>query len=75
MKDTENAELKEKALTDRELIVLKHWSELATEDAIADALSLSPHTIHTHLRRMRKKLNVRRTFDVYKHAMEKGWLG
>lgn len=63
-----------KIFTDKQLEIIRCWSELPNEAAIAEALGLSEHTVHTHLRRMRAKLGVSRTFEVYKHLIEKGLL-
>lgn len=63
-----------KVFTARQLDIIRCWSNLPNEAAIAQALGLSEHTVHTHLRRMRQKLGVNRTFDVYKYLIGKGFL-
>lgn len=60
--------------TDKQLAVLACWGEVSGEAAIAEEMGISIHTVHTHLRRMREKLGVKRTFDLYKYALERGWL-
>lgn len=62
-----------KIFTEKQLTVIRHWSEQPNEAAVAEALGLSEHTVHTHLRRMRAKLGVRRTFEVYKHLLNSGF--
>lgn len=74
MKGKINNHSAEPTFTDRQLDVLICWSELAGEAAIAEKLGMSVHTVHTHLRRMRHKLGVKRTFDVYKYAQKEGLL-
>ncbi len=61
-----------KIFTEKQIEVIRRWSELPNEAAVAVALGLSEHTVHTHLRRMRAKLGVRRTFEVYKHLVDSG---
>jgi DNA-binding CsgD family transcriptional regulator len=58
----------------RQLDVLTCWGEVGGEAAIAKELNISPHSVHTHLRRVRAKLKVNRTFDAYKYALKKGML-
>lgn len=60
--------------SERQLEVLACWGEVAGEAAIAEELNISPHSVHTHLRRIRAKLKVNRTFDAYKYALNRGWL-
>lgn len=60
--------------TQQQIKIMQLWGELPNETAIASSLGLSKHTIHTHLRRMRKKLDVQRTFDIWKHLKNKGLL-
>lgn len=56
--------------TERQLHIIKCWSEVGGEKEIAKVLGISVNSVHTHLRRMRKKLVVNRTFDVYKYAKD-----
>lgn len=46
-------------LTERERQVLELAAEGATDDAIAAILGLSPHTVKTHMKTMRRKLRAR----------------
>lgn len=57
--------------TGHQLSILRLWAEQDSIAAIARALELSEHTVQTHLKRMRRKLKVNRTFEVYKYAMDK----
>lgn len=61
--------------TDRQIAVLKSWADCATIAEVAVTLGLSENTVQTQLKRMRKKLGVNRTFDVYKHVLKRGLLG
>lgn len=60
--------------TDRQITVLQNWAQYATIAEVATNLQISENTVQTQLKRMRKKLGVTRTFDVYKYAQERGWL-
>jgi DNA-binding CsgD family transcriptional regulator len=46
-------------LSAREAQIARLLLNDATEGAIAETLSISPHTVHTHLERLYRKLNVR----------------
>jgi len=46
-------------LSAREAEIARLLLDDATEGAIADALSISPHTVHTHLERLYRKLQVK----------------
>ncbi len=56
--------------TERELVILGRWAEGHRIDQIAAECSISKHTVRMHLRKMRLKLNVSRTFDVYRYARD-----
>ena len=56
--------------TQKQLEVIELWSEKGSVSEVANTLGISKHTVYTKLKRMRKKLNVNRTFDVYKYAKE-----
>lgn len=58
--------------TDRELEVLKAWSELPSVAMASERLEISERTFSTHLRNMRRKLNVHRTVDVMLYVQERG---
>lgn len=60
-----------KIFTEKQLAVIRQWSEQPSEAKIAEALGISEHTVHTHLRRLRAKLGVKRTFEVYKYLVER----
>lgn len=45
-------------LTQRERDVLKELSEAATTEMIAEILDISPHTVRSHLRSIRRKLGL-----------------
>lgn len=52
--------------TEWQVNVIKSWSKYETISEAAEELGISEHTLNTHLKRMRKKLNVTKTFQVYK---------
>lgn len=56
--------------TDRQLEVINCWSEANNEREVATTLGIGENSVHTHLRRMRKKLGVKKTFMVYKYAKD-----
>lgn len=67
----ENKESTPIQFTDHQLLIIQLWSEKARISQVAEELDLSEHTIQTHLKRMRRKLGVRRTFDVYRYVKER----
>lgn len=60
--------------TAHQLLVLKTWAEQPSIKRVAAELNLSENTVQTHLRRMRRKLGVSRTFDVWQYASNEGLL-
>lgn len=60
--------------TAHQLAVIRAWSDYETAPEAAVALGLKENTFKTHLKRMRGKLQVSRTFDVYKHLKENSLL-
>lgn len=61
-------------LTPREKQVLKLIAEGKTSRAIADALSISPHTIERHKAKILEKLNLKNTSEIVRFAIEKGFV-
>lgn len=57
-------------LTERERDVLQRLVEADTEDAIADRLFISPHTVRTHIKNIYKKLHVHSRASVVRVAIE-----
>lgn len=53
--------------TDRQRNIMKAWAEHSTIATASRELNISEHTFQTHLRRMRKKIEVPRTFEVYEY--------
>lgn len=60
--------------SERQLQVLRLWSELDSPKEVADRLHIKVRTLETHLKNARKKLNVRRTLDVVMYAKKNGLL-
>lgn len=60
--------------TDHQLQVLKAWSEATTVHQVANKFGITHHTVDTLLKRMRKKIGVHRTVDVYIYARNQGWI-
>lgn len=62
---------REVKFSQRQLEIMTLWAECDNAIKIAEKLSLSVHTIRTQQKRMRKKLGVSRTFEVYKFINKK----
>lgn len=60
--------------TVHQLLILKTWADQPSIREVAVELNLSENTVQTHLRRMRKKVGVSRTFDVWQYVKERGLL-
>lgn len=56
--------------TPHQIQVIKKWATLKSSAKAAKALGIEEQTVLTHLRRMRLKLGVKRTVDVYIHMVE-----
>lgn len=54
----------------RQLEIIRLWEESDNSKVIAQKLGISVHTVRTQLKRMRNKLNVNRSFEVYKYLKE-----
>src|SRR3990172_6091412 len=59
-------------LTPREQEVLGHLADGASNDEIADALSISPNTVARHRENIMRKLNLHSRADLVKYAIRKG---
>lgn len=59
-------------LTDRELELLAHLADGATNNEIADTLSISPKTVARHRENIMRKLNLRNRTELVKFAIRKG---
>lgn len=53
--------------TERQQNIVRAWAKYPTIAEAAKALDISEHTFQTHLRRMRRKVDVNRTFDLYQY--------
>jgi DNA-binding NarL/FixJ family response regulator len=61
-------------LTKRESEVLKLIAEGKSNKDIADLLFVSVHTVERHRANMMEKLNVKKTADLVKYAIQKGYV-
>jgi DNA-binding NarL/FixJ family response regulator len=61
-------------LTIREREVLKLIAEGKANKEIADALFISVHTVERHRANLMEKLHLRKTADLVRHAIQKGYL-
>lgn len=57
--------------TQHQIAIIRTWAEQPSILSAAQKLNLSEHTVQTHLKRMRGKLAVNRTFDVYLYMKKK----
>ncbi len=62
-------------LTAREREVLTHLAEGATNEEIADALSISANTVARHRENIMQKLNLHSRAELVKYAIRKGLIG
>ncbi|HMQ86285.1 MAG TPA: helix-turn-helix transcriptional regulator [Flavilitoribacter sp.] len=60
--------------TERQLEVLRIWSETDSPKLAAQKLDIELRTLETHLKNVRKRLGVRRTLDAVLYAREQGWI-
>lgn len=58
----------------RELMVLRTWVALHSTKDAAEKLAISERTLETHLKNIRRKVDMNRTMDVVLFAKSKGWL-
>ena len=61
-------------LTNREIEVLKLVAEGLTSKEIAEMLSISIRTVEHHRANLLKKLNLKNTADLIKHAIQNGFI-
>ena len=59
-------------LSNRQLAVIQAWGTTPDPAAVANQLHISIHTVHTHLKRMRRKLGVRKTVQVWLYVRGEG---
>ena len=62
-------------LTTREREVLKLVGEGKTSKEIARMLFISPYTVNTHRKNIKRKLNIRKNADLIKYAIRQGYSG
>ena len=60
----------DQALSDKELEVLRHLSDLLTTEEIAAAMFISVNTVKTHIRAILRKLSVSRRNDAVRRARQ-----
>jgi two-component system response regulator NreC len=69
---SEEEEEEQFGLTDRELELLAHLADGATNNEIADTFSISPKTVARHRENIMRKLNLRNRTELVKFAIRKG---
>ncbi len=55
----------------RQIEIINQWADSKSAAEASLNLGISEHTYRTHLKRMRGKLKVSRTFDVYRHLVNR----
>lgn len=72
LSQSEEKEDEQYGLTDRELELLAHLADGATNNEIAETLSISPKTVARHRENIMRKLNLRNRIELVKFAIRKG---
>jgi len=65
--------VQEDPLSDREIQILSFLAEGKTNQQIADLLSLSIRTVHCHRLNIKRKLDLRKSIELIKYAILKGY--
>ncbi len=63
---------KESGLTEREVQIVKLFSDGLSSKEVADALFLSPRTVESHKTNILEKLNLRNNVELVKYAIKQG---
>ena len=58
--------------TDRQLHVIECWANFGSVTEASRVLGISENTFQTHLKRLRTKVAVSRTVDVYRYMLYNG---
>ena len=73
MRNTTNKEERQIVkFTDRQIEIIKCWIKYKSAAQAAEQLEIKEDTFHTHLKRLRRKLAVHRTVDVYVYMNQEG---
>lgn len=56
--------------TEWQKAIVRAWAQYPSIAQAAEQLNITENTFQTHLRRMRRKINATRTFDVYHYMKE-----
>jgi two-component system NarL family response regulator len=64
----------EEDLTSREMEVLRSFTRGSTYDEIAEVMSISRHTVHSHIRNVYGKLHVNSRKQALRQALSRGYL-
>lgn len=54
----------------RQLEVIDRWGKSFDPVLVAREMEIKVSTVHTHLKRMRKKIGVRKTVEVWEYVMQ-----
>lgn len=66
-KDVQSAKEKKIKFTAKQRRIVKAWAMYPTIAEASKEMEISENTFQTHLRRLRQKVKVNRTFDVYQY--------
>lgn len=64
----------EVTFTPYQVYIIEQWAKTQSIAGLAQAIDRSEHTVQTQLKRMRRKISVNRTFDVYQYMVEQNLL-
>lgn len=60
--------------TDRQIEIIEGWSNTSSIGLLSKQLGIQESTVQTHLRRLRARLKVQRTVDVYLYLLRNNHL-
>lgn len=64
----------EECLTSREMEVLRLFTEGRTYNEISDSMGISPHTVHSHVKKIYGKLHINSRKQALRLALDRGYL-
>lgn len=71
-KDQRKKNPKIQIFSKRQSDVIRCWGRLFDPELIAHEMNIKVSTVQTHLRRMRKKLGVKKTVEVWDYVIQEG---
>lgn len=74
MLSDDNLQKEEMFFTDRQIEIIEGWSKTSSIGVLSEELGIQESTVQTHLRRLRERINVQRTVDVYLYMLRNNHL-